>query len=179
MLLACLSEPSSVESNRPRDRPMKSTAGFPIALALLVGALLVSCGASGASRKTSGAFHAALKAATCLRAHGVPNYPEPQRINGTIHSAYTTSVNPTTAAVQTAGRKCGAQAELLAEESRSRIVFVRCIRAHGVPRFPYPTAQGRVSAGMVVAQGINPQSPAVARAVRTCLPLWLRPPSSP
>jgi hypothetical protein len=39
----------------------------------------------------------------------------------------------------------------------------------------HPTADGGVSVEMVRAQGINPQSPTVGRAVSECVPPWLRP----
>ena len=73
----------------------------------------------------------------------------------------------------------GSRGDGQAEATRSRVVFVRCVRAHGVRNFPYPTAQGRVSVAMVRASGINPQSPLLARAVSACLPAWLRPPKTP
>lgn len=73
---------------------------------------------------------------------------------------------------------CGYQHELQAEQTRSRIAFVRCMRTHGV-RNPPPTASGHVPAEMVEAQGINPQSPAVVRVVSDCLPPSLRPLKAP
>jgi hypothetical protein len=129
-----------------------------IAVAPLIAGLLAGCGGS---------------------AHGVPTYPEPKLINGATRIPFTTAVNPTTPAVQTAAKKCGAGAEQQAGETSSRIAFVRCMRTHGVRNFPYPTAQGRVSVEMVRARGINPQSPAVASVVSECLPPWLRPPRGP
>ena len=125
------------------------------------------------------AFHRTLKAAACIRANGVPNYPEPKPINGTIKLSFTAGINPTTPADQTAAKKCGYQNEQRAEETRSRIAFAHCMRTNGVTKFPYPTANGHVSVAMVRTQGINPQSPAVARVEAKCLPPWLRPPKGP
>jgi len=154
-------------------------ARLPLAASLLSAALLAGCGGAGGGRVTHEAFETALKAAACMRAHGVPSYPEPKLIRGTIQIAFTPSVNPTTPAVHTAARKCRYQREQQAEETSSRILFVRCMRAHGVRNFPYPTPQGNVSVEMVRARGINPQSPAVARDVSDCLPRWLRPTRTP
>jgi hypothetical protein len=75
-------------------------------------------------------------------------------------------------------KTCSARQKLQASETRSRIVFVHCVRTHGVRNFPYPSAAGHVSAEMVRAQGIDPQSPAVGRVVSECLPPWLRPPKA-
>lgn len=158
---------------------MTGTASFPIAAALLVGALLAGCGGSSGGGVTHQAVNRALKAAACMRANGVPNYPEPKLINGTIKLSFTASINPSTPAVQTAAKKCGYQDELQAAETSSRIAFVRCMRTHGVAKFPYPTAKGGVSVAMVRARGIDPQSPAVVRVVSECLPPWLRPPKTP
>lgn len=157
-----------------------------IAAALLLAALLAGCGGSaGGGAQPSSAlsqdhtFQETLKAAVCMRANGVPNYPDPKLVNGIVRLSFLPGVNPTTPAVQRGAKKCGYQNELRAEETQSRIAFVRCVRTHGVRNFPYPTADGGVSVEMVEARGINPQSPAVARVVSECLPPWLRPPTTP
>ena len=157
---------------------MTSTTGVPIAAALLVGALLAGCG-SGSAGVTQPALRRALKAAACLRANGVPNYPEPKFVDGTIALSFTAGVNPTTPAVQTAAEKCGYQAEQQAGETSSRIAFVRCMREHGVRDFPYPTATGHVSPALVRAAGININSAAVTPVVVKCLPPWLLPGKAP
>ena len=48
--------------------------------------------------------------------------------------------------------------------------FARCMRSHGVSRFPDPTTQGGVTLELVRAQGIDLHSPAVLHVVRACLP---------
>jgi hypothetical protein len=152
------------------------SAAFAMVAALLVAVLLAGCGSSSGSGASQQALRRALKAAACMRANGVRNYPEPRLIDGTVRISFTALVNPTTPAVHTAVRKCGHQAEQQAGETSSRIAFARCMRTHGVRNFPYPTAQGHVSAAMVRARGIRPQSPAVVGAEGACLPAWLRPP---
>ena len=42
--------------------------------------------------------------------------------------------------------------------------------AHGVSRFPDPTAQGQLTVEMVQAEGIDVHTPAVLQAVQACLP---------
>ena len=110
-----------------------------------------------------------------MRKHGVPDYPEPEVINGAISISFTGRINPTTPAVRTAAEKCGDQSELW---TGPRVAYASCMRTHGVRNFPYPTANGHVSVAMVRAQGINPAAPAVARVEAQCLPVWLRPPTS-
>ena len=61
-----------------------------------------------------------------------------------------------------------------AQQQRTQLAdelsFARCMRSHGVSRFPDPTAQGGLSVEMVEAQGIDVHSPAVLRVVQKCLP---------
>ena len=52
----------------------------------------------------------------------------------------------------------------------SALAFARCMRSHGVTRFPDPTAQGGLTVAMVEAQGIDVRSPTVLRVVQACLP---------
>ena len=52
------------------------------------------------------AFQKALKAAVCMRANGVPNYPDPKLIDGSIDQEYNGSFNPGSPAFQQAARKC-------------------------------------------------------------------------
>jgi hypothetical protein len=52
-------------------------------------------------------FSTALKAAACIRANGVPNYPDPKLINGVIALFFSPSVNPSSPASQKAAKKCG------------------------------------------------------------------------
>jgi hypothetical protein len=61
-----------------------------------------------------------------------------------------------------------------AQQKRTQLAdelsFARCMRSHGVARFPDPTAQGDLSVERVKAQGIDVHAPAVLRVVQACLP---------
>jgi hypothetical protein len=116
----------------------------------------------------------------CMRSHGMPNFPDPQRVGGrslklTIHRLEAS--NPQ---YQAAQRACnhllpngGSESQEPAQQNRTLVAdmlsFARCMRSHGVSRFPDPTAQG-LSVEMVQAQGIDLHSPAVLRVVQACLP---------
>jgi hypothetical protein len=52
-------------------------------------------------------FSKSLKAAVCIRANGVPNYPDPRLINGVIALFFSPSINPSSPAFQKAAKKCG------------------------------------------------------------------------
>jgi hypothetical protein len=116
----------------------------------------------------------------CMRSHGIASFPDPDG-SGQIPKVEVVAAaqgNPSkfdaaqTACIHLApGGSLGRQS---AQEERSHLAdglsFARCMRGHGVARFPDPTPQGQLTIEMVVAQGINVHSPAVLHAVQTCLP---------
>jgi hypothetical protein len=54
-------------------------------------------------------FQKSLKAAACMRANGVPNYPEPKLIDGSIDHNFSPNlnINPSSPAFEQAAKKCG------------------------------------------------------------------------
>ncbi|MGH2886893.1 MAG: hypothetical protein ACRDPA_30075, partial [Solirubrobacteraceae bacterium] len=74
-----------------------------------------ACGPFGsAGRQVTAAqenqeFQLSLKAATCMRANGVPNYPDPTLIDGTIDHNFNPNlnINPSSPTFQQAAQKCG------------------------------------------------------------------------
>jgi len=158
---------------------MTRAGRFTIGVVPGLAVLLAGCGGSSGASGAQTTFHSELSAAACMRENGVPDYPKPKLVNGSIRVAFTNSVNPETPAVQWAAKKCGYEAEQQAGETNSRVVFVRCMRAHGVKHFPYPTATGHASPTMVRAAGININSAAVVQVVSDCLPTWLLPGKAP
>ena len=114
----------------------------------------------------------------CMRSNGMPNFPDPQRFVGgnvklTIHQ-----LAPSQAAMSACGHLLPTNGssgpQETAQQQRTRLAdelsFARCMRSHGVSRFPDPTAQGQLTVEMVQAQGIDLHSPAVLRVVQACLP---------
>jgi hypothetical protein len=117
-----------------------------------------------------------------MRSNGMPNFPDPQRFVGgnvklTLHQLGATSPH-----FQTAVNACnhllptngGSGSQETAQQLRTRLAdelsFARCMRSHGVSRFPDPTVQGELSVAMVQAHGIDVHSPKVLRVVQACLP---------
>ena len=166
---------------------MKTIAITTVALV----ALLAGCGGGGGSPGV--ANNAASTSATattpandllafsrCMRANGVPGFPDPQNYAGgnpklTIHNLGNSP------RVQTAMNACGhllpsgpGGSQETEQQVRTRVAdalsFAKCMRSHGVARFPDPTAQGDLSVAMVEAQGVDVHSPAVLRVVQTCIP---------
>ncbi|MGO9971260.1 MAG: hypothetical protein ACLP01_00215 [Solirubrobacteraceae bacterium] len=169
---------------------------------LLVAALLLAaCGSSSASSSTVGAAgqvpvkaNGSLAFAKCMRASGVPNFPDPGA-NGTgslqiaasqrAGSGASLSVNGVPVngpAFRAAMTKCspelphnGGQVPL-AEMQANALAMARCMRAHGVPNFPDPTVRSGPGGGVAVriggpGSGVDPSSPAFQSANKTCMPL--------
>jgi hypothetical protein len=68
----------------------------------------------------------------------------------------------------------GARPQETAQQKRTRLAdglsFARCMRSHGVTRFPDPPAQSGLTVELVQAQGIDVHSTAFLRVVQACLP---------
>lgn len=150
-----------------------------IACSLLVGA----CGSSGKPGTTAASLDLGIRFARCMRAHGVPNFPDPSSGRG-IDIAPGSGLNPQSPAFQAAQQACqkllpdkGQPPKMSASERRAALRFAQCMRAHGQQGFPDPTETAprgatRVLAlrGMVFAlrPGIDPRSPAFQQAATAC-----------
>ena len=150
--------------------------------AVACGLLLVACGTSGRPRPTAAGADLALRFARCMRAHGVPNFPDPEAGGGGFQLG--SGIDPRSPAFQSAHRACaqrmpGSRGGPQATESqfRAALRFSQCMRGHGFPGFPDPTRSdsGRppilvIGPGMFyrVSPGFNPNTPAVDRAVAAC-----------
>jgi hypothetical protein len=57
-----------------------------------------------------------------------------------------------------------------AARKQHMLAFAKCVRGHGVPRFPDPTTQGWLTQQIIASAGIDLQAPAVLAAAKACLP---------
>jgi hypothetical protein len=176
---------------RPNDaKALNRSHVLSVALAAVGCTLtLTACGSSGQSN--SGAASRGqgdgIRFADCMRSHGVPNFPDPGGGGGKIQITPGSGINPQSPAFQSARTAC---AKLLpgggpptgpASESRklALLKLARCMRAHGVPTFPDPTATaplprpgfgiafGGPGAFIAVPQSLM-QSPAFNQAAAEC-----------
>jgi hypothetical protein len=123
----------------------------------------------------------AVQASQCMRAHGVTNFPDPLTAgpgakdgldanSPTFQAAWAACRQYFPPGVPTPAQSAQREADLLR--------FAQCMRTHGVPNFPDPDSQGAFN---IAGTGINPNSPTVLAAGRTCLPTAngaVKPPSS-
>jgi hypothetical protein len=167
-------------------RPLVLTSA---AAATVLSLLAAGCGggssprvASVASSTTTTTAQTGLVAfAGCMRSHGVPTFPDPDSTGGIPKTQVVAAAQANRSKFNAAQAACGRllpggslgpsqtpqqQAARLADA----LSFARCMRSHGVARFPDPTPQGHLTVEMVQAAGIDVHSPAVLHVVQTCLP---------
>lgn len=170
---------------------MKTMQSISGAAAVAVASLgLVACGSSAPSNSASDAKASTqLAYAQCMRAHGVPNFPDPgsngrgglliqqsQRA-GSGPSMKVNGVSVSAPAFQAAMRTCrsklpngGRPQPLSASQRQAMLGFSHCMRAHGLTNFPDPTfgADGSVGIRFSPGSGLNKGSPAFQSAQKAC-----------
>ena len=113
--------------------------------------------------------------ARCLRAHGVPNYPDPnaggQEPPGAKQLIFSPRGQAAVGACSYWGNRIhndvAAQHQAVMGEY---VRFAQCMRAHGLPNFPDPVnAEGRVEFVLSASQdGFDPHSPQVLAKAHRC-----------
>ena len=138
------------------------------ALALLV----VGCGSSN-PQSASAPQNGTLAFASCMRSHGVPNYPDPTGSGLVKESLQQLGVS--SSRFQAASSDCnhllpnggsGPSPARVQQVTAEALQFSRCVRTHGVPSFPDPGSDGRIPDPATV--GINQGSPKFEAANRAC-----------
>src|SRR6516162_9037405 len=135
---------------------------------------------SGSSSSGAGGVSAAyasdrLGLARCLRAHGVPNYPDPNASGQEPPGAKQLTFTPQG---QAAVGACSYWDNRIHDDVAAQnqavmgeyVRFARCMRAHGLPDFPDPvTAEWRVEFVLSASQdGFDAHSPRVLAKARQC-----------
>ena len=166
---------------------------IPLSAAIAGVALLAAgCGAtkttstsgSLSSKSPPGNFVAdAYKYAACMRSHGVANFPDPtvtHNAGGTQIAIH--AVGPNSPQFNAASQACRgilpapSKSELAQQAADQRrhaqdlVSFARCLRSHGITRFPDPNGQGQLSLQEVQADGIDLQAPSFRAAALACVP---------
>ena len=163
----------------------------PVVVVVALALLAAGCGGGGsagvasvASSTTTAATttvqNGAVAFARCMRTHGVPDWPDPTG-SGVFDKAKLLQLGVSPSRVRAIEeRDCnnllpnGGGSQTSPQQTRTQLAdelsFARCVRRHGVSRFPDPTVQDGLTVEMVQAQGIDVHSPAVLRVVQACLP---------
>ena len=120
----------------------------------------------------------ALKLSECMRANGVPNFPDPNG-QGLIQGS---GIDPNSAAFQKATQVCGKNLggggkapspAQIARAEAAALSYSKCMRAHGLSDFPDPQfgSGGRVSISIHSKGGssdLDPNSPTFQKAQHEC-----------
>lgn len=124
--------------------------------------------------------HNALKLSECMRAHGVPNFPDPNG-QGVIQGS---GIDPNSRQFQSAQQKCakdlgGGLGTLspaqIAKQEAAALAFSKCMRSHGVTDFPDPQfgSGGGIRISLHAKSGggasdLDPNSPIFQNAQKAC-----------
>ena len=137
---------------------------------------LAACGSSSKPRSSGSADPQALKYADCMRAHRVPNFPDPGSGGALPNPALPAfrAAEKACAKLQPIGMHLGGPAAPSAAELRAALAFARCMRAHGFRQFPDPLT--RYGPGFTLGRGeyfpdlstTELQSPEFTQAAKAC-----------
>jgi hypothetical protein len=89
------------------------------------------------------------KFSACMRAHGLPNFPDPNG-QGVIQAGAGDGIDPRSPKFRAAQQACGKalpnggrpSPQQLAKAQQAALAFSACMRSHGVKDFPDPTFSG-------------------------------------
>jgi hypothetical protein len=155
-------------------------------------AAVAGCGSSGPTTSNTtnssgggvggpqGAAAAAFAYSRCMRSHGVSDFPDPVvttspgQTSIKIRAVAKDNGSPQFTAAQTACQHLlpGPESESPAARqahAHALLAFARCLRSHGLARFPDPNSQGQITMAMITAAGINLHAPNVLPAARACV----------
>ena len=169
-------------TNRHPGRPWGRRAGSLAAGLLAVGLLAAACSGGGGSAKsasgssTSSAAGSprpgALAYARCMRAHGVPDFPDPSANGGFNFNNNNgpSDLDPNNPQMQSAQQACKSLqppgAVQGGQATAAMLRYAQCMRAHGITDFPDPSAQGPVA---ITPRGdLNPNNPQYQAANQAC-----------
>jgi hypothetical protein len=150
------------------------TSAFAVAAILL---LMAGCAGGSSTNAAATAQTGVLAYAHCMHSHDVPNFPDPDS-SGAISKDKIIALGDGPQ-FRAAERAClhvmpasGLGPEKTALPTRTRLAdalaFARCMRDHGFPNFPDPTAHGELTRQMVAAAGIDLHQPALLRVGLAC-----------
>jgi hypothetical protein len=147
-------------------------------------ALLTACSSSGSDGSEAAASdpeQAALDFAQCMRANGVPNFPDPvaqpdgtfgfQRPPGASASALDDALERCRSEAQALGIDIGTEGED-AEAQDALLRLSQCMRENGIPDFPDPKPNSDALGGLHdLFSDYDLESPGVSTALNACQPV--------
>lgn len=176
--------------NRPVREGRARRAGLLMLLPVSASLLLAACGASsggpstasnqavgggGSDASQAAASNQLVRFAQCMRANGVPNFPDPVNGRLLLQAGPGSNLNPSSPAFQTASQACKSLAPSgtvgaaqSAQGSGKAVLFAQCMRSHGVPNFPDPKEGPGGTFQLTLPNGVDPSSPQFQAAQQAC-----------
>jgi hypothetical protein len=167
-------------------QPSRPARLLTAAAALAAATTIAACGSSSPTSSSASAgggsnpASSTLSFSKCMRANGVPNFPDlsgnGMRIEGNTQTVSVNGVSVNAPAFRAARQTCEkymphtpATPAQSAQQRQRGLQFARCMRSHGVPNFPDPKVISSSSGSQqVYLPGINPQSPAFQAGAKAC-----------
>jgi hypothetical protein len=163
------------KSGRRWPRPRLACIGAVFAIPGIVA--LAACGGTGTTAggdsSTSSAYQKALAYAQCIRAHGIPGFPDPNskgefvvpngssppKVSSAVQNAATRACQKLLPPAMASGPPQGSQGA-----SNKSLQFAECMRSHGATNYPDPNPNG----SFTLPKGANPESPQWQAAEKDC-----------
>jgi hypothetical protein len=191
-------EPGKTQGPRPRVGRKRLAGGAVLTLALGLAVLASGCGGSAGPRVAqapnsqssgsgssggSGKGDAAAYSA-CMRKHGVPNFPDPdskgrlnieggraangQKVGLDVGSPKFKQAQQACKRLQPSGLTPTPQQQAKAQQQMLK--FARCMRSHGVLKFPDPKFSPNGGSQLTIGKntGVDPSSPQFQAAQKAC-----------
>ena len=170
------------------EQPPRRARLLTAAAALVAAITIAACGStssptvSGSSTSSTnpGSTSSTVAFSKCMRANGVPNFPDlssmGMQIAGSGERISVNGVSLNGPAYQAARAKCqkylpthsaaSLSQQEQAQQRASGLEVAKCMRSHGVPNYPDPRYYN--GGQQVYLPGINPAAPAFQTAAKAC-----------
>jgi hypothetical protein len=136
-------------------------------------------GGGSAPESAASAQHKLVAYSKCMRANGVPDFPEPAEGRLLVRGGPGTGLDPGSAQFQAAEKACHKlqpqggkpSPEMMKQAQERALKFSACMRSHGEPNFPEPEFSGagiKMTLKAGGAGGIDPRSPQFKAAQKAC-----------
>lgn len=170
---------------RGQGRPGRACWLVAVAAGL---AVLAACsttptaGSAGSVAAGSSRYQKALAYAQCMRSHGIANFPDPNSegrllISNQVVNGASNGVNSDSPQFLSANKTCakllpnGGQPTAAQQQQQmsALLKLAECMRSHGIPNFPDPTADGSGASFNLIGSGIGPAL--LQSVMQTCMKL--------
>jgi CDGSH-type Zn-finger protein len=178
----------AVQYNETMRAKLTRNLSAAVILAVACAVALCACGSSSKKPAADRGGNALIAFSTCMRANGVPNFPDPSGAGGLNIAG--TGINPQAPAFESAQAACvklmpggGPGTHATAQQIKDATETAECMRNHGVSGFPdplitdtppainpgeYSTAEYGNGMFTGIPSSIDVNSPAFEAAAKTC-----------